>query len=338
MSSIFRSTKFGSRTSLSDYNVSGKLKTQHSQNTAKFSVTGGTTLTPGNGYKYHIFTSPGNLVVIGKGSIDYIIVAGGGAGGAYTGASNFNDTTGGGGGAGGYLTNNNVSFNAGKYTITIGSGGFGAGPPNGVSTSGTPSSISGPGAFTTLIAIGGGRGGYFPGANASPGGSGGGSWYGNTPISAGTGTSGQGNPGATPSPGSYNRGAGGGGGASTSGGIGNSIKGGNGGIGLVAFDGDTGIPSSYGTPGPSPGRWFAGGGGGGNADDPNRGQPGLPNFAPFGGSGGGGAGGTIPAGSGTPGTINTGGGGGGASGLPGSYSPGSGGSGGSGIVIIRYLV
>ena len=36
--------------------------------------------------------------------------------------------------------------------------------------------------------------------------------------------------------------------------------------GLPAFDGDTGIPSSYGTAHPSqPGRWFAGGGGGGAA-------------------------------------------------------------------------
>ena len=30
---------------------------------------------------------------------------------------------------------------------------------------------------------------------------------------------------------------------------------------VIAFSGDAGIPPSYGTPGPSSGRWFGGGGG-----------------------------------------------------------------------------
>ena len=76
---------------------------------------------------------------------------------------------------------------------------------------------------------------------------------------------------------------------------------------------------SYGTPGPAPGRYFAGGGGAHST--PGRGYP----TNGTGGAGGGGAGG-IPAG--VAGTINTGGGGG--SGAP------TGAAGGSGIVVIRY--
>ena len=47
-------------------------------------VTGGTITTPGNGYKYHFFTSPGSLSIGGEGAGDYIIVAGGGSGGSYS--------------------------------------------------------------------------------------------------------------------------------------------------------------------------------------------------------------------------------------------------------------
>ena len=80
----------------------------------------------------------------------------------------------------------------------------------------------------------------------------------------------------------------------------------------MAFSGDTGIPSSYGTPGPSAGRWFAGGGGG---EGPSGGDSG-------GSVGGGGYGGT------TAGVQNTGGGGGG-------NTP-DGSKGMDGIVIIKY--
>ena len=57
----FRSAKFNLRTALTDYLLSGKSKTQHSQNITRVSATGGTELTPGNGYKYHIFTGPGKI-------------------------------------------------------------------------------------------------------------------------------------------------------------------------------------------------------------------------------------------------------------------------------------
>ena len=38
-------------------------------------------LVPGNGYKYHIFSSSGAFTVTGGGEVDVLIVAGGGAGG-----------------------------------------------------------------------------------------------------------------------------------------------------------------------------------------------------------------------------------------------------------------
>ena len=97
--------------------------------------------------------------------------------------------------------------------------------------------------------------------------------------------------------------------------IGGSTPGpGQGGYGVAAFSGDTGIPASYGTPGPSAGRWFAGGGG---AFDYFKGT------STAGGDGGGGAGGQD-------GTVNTGGGGGATDATTIK------GAGGSGILIVRY--
>ena len=56
---------------------------------------------PGNGYKYHVFTSPGTFTVTKEGYVDLMVVGGGGgggAGGAYSG-TNGTANTGGGGGA-----------------------------------------------------------------------------------------------------------------------------------------------------------------------------------------------------------------------------------------------
>jgi hypothetical protein len=266
-------------------------------------VSGGTVLTPGNGYKYHVFTSSGPLTVGGSPvTVDYLIVAGGGSGGAV---------------------------------------------PVATGTRGTPSSAFG------IEAIGGGAGQGATGTVSplAPGGSGGGGG-GSTNGGAGTnypGPTQQGFPGANGGSSPEWRGGGGGG----AGGTGSGPFGEVGGIGVAAFSGDTGIPPSYGTPGPTAGRWFAGGGSG----------DGYPSFqAPAPAAGGGGAGG------GSNGTANTGGGGGGndpggperngsggggAGGLltgsttitvgnnnivvgAGAISITSGGSGGSGIVIIRY--
>ena len=43
-----------------------------------FSATGGTILTPGNGYAYHVFISSGSFVVSSGGLAEVLIVAGGG--------------------------------------------------------------------------------------------------------------------------------------------------------------------------------------------------------------------------------------------------------------------
>ena len=105
---------------------------------------------------------------------------------------------------------------------------------------------------------------------------------------------------------------------------------GHGGLGLKST-----IGGPAGAPGPSPGKWFAGGGGGGGDHRYSPGAAGTGGAGPSGGGpyAGGGNGVIEPATStGNAGTTNTGGGGGGA-----GISGGNGGAGGSGVIIIRYL-
>ena len=136
---------------------------------------------PGNGYRYHVFTSPGTLTVSsGSREIDFLVVAGGGGGGF---------SNGGGGGAGGLRSNDpnipdsnmritsTVTLNAGTYNITVGDGGESyPAPHQDNSRIGSNSSIG-----SLVIASGGGGGGpwgpsedstYYP---KGDGGSGGGS-------------------------------------------------------------------------------------------------------------------------------------------------------------------
>ena len=270
---------------------------------------------PGNGYKYHVFTSPGTFTVTKEGYVDLMVVGGGGGGGKGYRSPPSYYRAGGAGGAGGLIQKFQVLFSSspGTYTITVGSGGAGAGPGPASGSAGAFSRISSP-TITTITGDGGGYGGKGPGTAGGPGGSGGGGGG----STGGAGAATQNHPGmsGTYSPPYFYRG-GGGGGAGAPG------QWNIGGIGLPAFNGDTGIPSSYGTPGPSPGRYFAGGGG-----------------SLFGAntvvSGAGGVGGGGPGSyGGTAGTANTGGGGGGAV-YPGPFY--FGGTGGSGIVIIRYRV
>ena len=304
-----------------------------------FSATGGTeVLTPGNGYKYHYFTSsstPGFEVASGEKEVEILVIGGGGGGASYTGsayvnglvgsATTFNHpstpyvVSGGGGGD---------SYNAPAFT-RIKNGGSGGGGGN--SRAGgfgynplTPSPV--------LAAVPADQGGPLPSPYPITQGFGGGS-------SSGV------------------DGGGGGGGAADAGT--NAVSPnthGPGGPGKSAFSGDVGIPSGYGESGPNPGRYFAGGGGGG----------GRVGTAGAGGVGGGGDGNIN--GVGQNGTANTGGGagsgdngsgaghgGGGAGGyreitIPlgvGSYpvvigAGGAGnpyaGAGGSGLVIVRYLI
>lgn len=256
-------------------------------------------------------------------NVEYLVVAGGGSGGA--------GDIGGAGGAGGmrFVTSQTFEVATGtSFPITVG-GGASATPPSGpCNARGTNGSNS---IFSTITSAGGGGGGggsANSNSNGRAGGSGGGGGYrcqsggaGNTPpVSPPQGNAGGGSGNAS----SWRQG--GGGGHATAGTQGHPAPSG------TAGKGGEGSPyarlgplaPSYGTTGPSPGRYFAGGGSGGICAS----SPTL-----TGGSGGGGTGGTTSAVA-TNGTANTGGGGGGAEGS----SPASGvsGAGGSGIVIIRH--
>ena len=298
-------------------------------------ATGGTVVTCGD-FKTHIFTGPGTFCVsavgnpLGSTTVDYFVVAGGGSG-ATAGYG------GGGGGAGGLRTNypsccSGTPVTAQGYPITVGGG---------AAISGNRGANS---IFSTITSTGGG-GGSGSGSSApscSPGGSGGGGGGSNSGNPGNTSTAGtgntppvsppQGNPGGTGRQGGsgtpYKGGGGGGAGGAGSagpkaGGVGSPLA--------TAFIGPT--APSYGTSGPNPGRYFAGGGGGNEVGD-----SGVPTSLPqgSGGSGGGGAasGPGYPRPPGTPGTANTGGGGGGGGVYPGPQVPA--GAGGSGIVMIRY--
>ena len=120
-------------------------------------ATGGSTVEPGNGYKYHVFTSPGSFDItpdtipsVPTGTYEVLIVGGGGCGGFSA------DSVSGGGGAGGIVHYTSYPLPAGTVgTITIGPGqsvdGNNAGPDNGA-TSGTDT------VFGATTAKGGGSG------------------------------------------------------------------------------------------------------------------------------------------------------------------------------------
>ncbi len=273
------------------------------------SATGGTTYTPGNGYTYHTFTSPGTFTVnSGNSTIQVLVVAGGGGG---------NGGYGGGGGAGGVIYDTAFPVTPGSYTVSVGSGGAFA-------ASGSDSSF-GP----LLVAKGGGRGGLYPTTAGAPGGSGGGGAEPTAPFGPGiqpsqpkpaTATN-YGNPGGPGSPLTGAYASGGGGGAAAAGGAGgNTGPGGSGGAGQP-FPGfeypivglSPVVPTAN-----SPTNNHYGGGGAGW---------GYPASGQIGGAGGGGRGGYGTAY--TPGVNGLGGGGGG-------NFPSPAGTGGNGIVIVRY--
>ena len=269
--------------------------------------------------------------------VDYLVVAGGGGGGVdYSG----------GGGAGGYRTSfpggTKITLEAGTpYSITVGAGGTVVNPDSSPARGSYPGSDS---IFSTITSTGGGSTGTPSGplsGDGRPGGSGSGGWAASGKV-GGTGNSPptsppQGNNGGNSVGGTCAESAGGGGGAGSVGGNAQPP------IGLGGVGGDgagvptTFVPSSYGTPGPSPTvRYFAGGGSG-MSGGPNSSSVAA---APF---GGGGTGGNLrfnpspECSSGSPkpvqtsGTVNTGGGGGGV----GPTDFGTTGVGGSGIVVIN---
>jgi hypothetical protein len=282
-------------------------------------TTDATLTTPGNGYNYYFYTSPGTFTVNKSGYVDVCVVAGGGGGGSGGLPVNY----GGGGGAGGILQKYFVLFTPGTYAIVVGGGGAGAPVTGATASQGTGSSIIGPG--ISLTTTGGGKGGGGPGG--SGGGSGGSGGGGGIPLgirgsSTGSNLDMQGTDGGNASGGSPAQ-TGGGGGASIRGAWGGAPTSalGVGGNGISAFNNDTGVPPAYGATNPTiAGRWFAGGGGG--------------VVSAAGGVGGGGNGGTA-TGSGSNAVTNTGGGGGGGGG---TNANDLGGNGGSGIVILRTKV
>jgi hypothetical protein len=273
------------------------------------SATGGTILTPGNGYTYHVFTSPGNFVVSGEGNIEILAVAGAGGGGSAR------NRGGGGGGAGGIAHYTSYFVNANTYAVTIGAGG-------GSGAKGSDTIFGG-----LITAKGGGNGGNadFPGVAAGgPGGSGGGpggtALQPSQPLVAGQSGTNYGNAAAPVVPG-FLTGAGGGGagGTSDTGGVpGGALQGGES-QPFPTFAAPLIAPA---IPGPNvpiigPSGLYGAGGNGGGATTPT--------------PGGGGAGGSNSAGS--PGTGYGSGGGGGS--FPNNNL--AGGAGSQGIVIVRYI-
>jgi len=295
-----------------------------------FTASGGTKSTPGNGYVYHVFTSPADTpaphtfqVTAGSGDLNVLVVGGGGGGGGKYGGS----AGGGGGGAGIVHDRLLPGINPGTYPITVGAGGLGnAYPSSSPGDPGADTVWNAPGSGTpALTAAGGGAGGggNRPNHLGQPGGSGGGNAY-NDPAgnaaSTGSGdpfpgsgstispSNGWGNNGGVATPADREAGAGGGAGAVGADG------GGNGGVG---------IEISWVLPTHGETKYFAGGGGAGHY--PSTGTGGA------GGNGGGGTGGGANTAPVSNGQASTGGGAGGMQ---------SGGSaqyrGGSGVVIIRY--
>ena len=285
------------------------------QSTGTYTFTPSTTLADEGTFKARLSASDGiqtttrfvNFALSFPMDATYLIVAGGGSGGA--------GVSGGGGGAGGLLYSTSGSFPLNtQLQVVVGAGGA-AVTSNGDGNPGSNSSITGTG-FTTLTAIGGGKGGGMragtPTAVELAGGSGGGgSGYSNSGTITGPGgnaTAGQGNAGGT---GSYN---------------GSGWGGGGGGAGEAGHNHDATTDNSQGGDGlqysiSGTATYYAGGGGGGGYNAVGK----------AGGQGGGGPGGHRYGGNGATAnaTANTGGGGGGAG------EGGPSGAGGSGIVIIR---
>jgi hypothetical protein len=300
-------------------------------------ISGGTVLSPGDGYEYHVFTSNNNLTVSGSPDfeVDVLLVAGGGGGGA--------GRLGGGGGAGGVLQTLHHPIQPGTYPVVIGSGGSGMAywnPPTFVEP---PSAIATRGGNTTfdgLTASGGGAVGNRYNTGQNPGGSGaGGHPY--SPLDGGSGVSGQGNSGGdTIFPGDSNPRAqyyyisAGGGGAGRGGG--NTPNdgyyyNGDGGIGRSYESYGFNMPPSYGEQAPEEfdfkGEVYIAGGGGGAG--------GYPSINGVGGRGGGGNGYLNPGVTIDPsqhGSTYGAGGGGGAFNTIYNYG---GGNGYQGIAIIR---
>ena len=309
--------------------------------TSTFSATGGNAeLTPGNGSKYHVYTSTGpNPFVVSSGTItaEVLVVGGGGGGGT------------GGGGAGGIIYSAEVPLTPGTYVATVGTGGAASGAQPAAGGDGGNSSFANPGGPWTMTGYGGGGGGARVTVGRSGGSSGGDGhdvsvgMFGNAACTQPGHPSlpftvvNYGHDGGGTMPGGTWNGGGGGGGAGSVGQTGDISRsddaiGGNGGMG-AAFPNFNRIHIGPAVPAPfanamGDAGYFGGGGGAGINIDTGTGpaipQGGLGNLGGFGSR--------TPNGNGTA-AIGYGGGGGGADyqGASGSTATGA-----PGIVIIRY--
>lgn len=327
--------------------------------TAAFSASGGNVngLAPGNGYKYHTFTSSGAFTLAGASgkTFEMLIVAGGGAGGSRDAPSGSDG--GGGGGAGGLVHVPGAPLNDGTYAVTIGNGGTGVaitptGPtPSGAQGGLTSFVLSGPSQHITATGGGGAGSGpnggpMGPNGNGGSGGGGGGgggsspSYFGSAVVSSSTLLSapqwnGYGTNGGSGDPASPHSGSGGGGAGSPGTNARNQPGSGPGGNGkqYPAFTGPLiGVPALNPLSG-----YYAGGGSGGS------GGPGVNSGAGPAPGGGGASPGSNNNSSltGSAGVTNSGAGGGGGTGRAnssdgGPSGTGQGGNGGPGILIIRY--
>ena len=290
-----------------------------------FSATGGTTYEPGNGYKYHVFTSSGSFVGSGDPSnVEVLIVAGGGGSTGEYGS--------GGGGGGGVVHVTSYSIGAGSHPVTVGSGGAATTPNSAPTGDGS----GGDSVFQSITALGGGSKDpskptpkYVQGGDGGSGAGGGGNGLQpgrSQPIP----NSNYNQYGGDGGDGSDSSGSAGGGGAGGNGqdpgnpGPGNGGPGGNGVaipgfeyplIGLSPLDPYSPTNNQY------------GGGGGGWGYDP------MP--YPNGGQGGGGTGVSYPGNTHTAG-VNHLGGGAGSFVTPNPENQNL--AGGSGIIVVRYLV
>ena len=294
-----------------------------------FTATGGNTHTPGDGYKYHVFThpfpggesdtpypDPVGFVLTGSKACDVIVVSGGGGGGS--------GYYGGGGGAGTVVVGSNVTLIGGTYAVEVGGRGdkglYPPGPSHGTD--------GGKSVFGDIDIVGGGFGGNGPGGttpgSTTGGNAGGASGYTpggtSTPYTVPTPYQGYGswtvNINPRPTTSGDHGGDGAGGATPTPGG-----KPGGPGVAVPQFPGpvipdlNTVAPSEMG-----PTNNYYGGGGGGHGYS-----------TPF--AGGYGGGGIAKPGDANPGYHMLGGGGGGS-----GNGRGNGGTGGSGIVMVRYSV
>jgi len=172
---------------------------------AMATVTGGTVTTPGDGYRYHTFTTSGTLAISSSAlTADVLVVGAGGAGGR-----NFG---GGGGGGGGVLYQTSQSIAAGSYEVTVA-------PTAAVGSSGTASSIG-----SLYSATGGAAGGTVSGGafGANSGGSSG------VPTSSSNSTANGGGSGATEDGADSGGQGGGAGGSGVAGQAGTQVNSGNG--------------------------------------------------------------------------------------------------------------